>query len=151
MPSVAEVWLADDLARLEENPSPHIQADLYRCGWETGWTPAPLERTPRPYVIHHAVNWASPRGGLTVRMRVSVFAPVLGFIRWPAAEEWGREYVDIPPLTSWWQGAGWLVPDASWLNSPFTASDLTALDRQAARELRHWRDLPRGDALFFEW
>lgn len=150
MASVAKVWLADDLVGLKEDPSPRLQADLYRCARETGWKVGRMEWSAQPYVAHHAVTWTPPHGGVVVQMRVNVLAPIVGFVSLPG-EGWGQPYEDVPPLTLWWQRAGWLVPDATWLNAPFTASELSGLDASNIRELRRWPTLSRGDALFFEW
>ncbi|MPY65815.1 hypothetical protein F8S09_03765 [Deinococcus sp. SDU3-2] len=152
MLSVAEVWLADDLAALGHDPRPSLQADLYRCARETGWTPGHLSNEPQPYVLHGTVDWQERRTGAQVRMRVSGVAPVLGFVPvLPVPYAWESPYLDQPPLTAWWQRAGWLVPDPSWLNATFAAADLRGLPPATARELRQWPNLSRGDALFFEW
>lgn len=151
MGSVAEAWLADDLAGLKDDPSPRLQADLYRCARETGWTPGRMEWSAQPYVVHHAVNWMPPHGQAGVRMRASVFAPVLGFVRPSPDASWGQEYLDRPALTRWWQEAGWLVPDSGWLNASFELPELARLPPDLDRELRRWPTLSRGDALFFEW
>lgn len=150
MASVAEVWLADELAGLKVDPSPHLQVDLHRCARETGWKLGGIEMSAQPYIIHHAVAWTPPHGGADVQMRVGLSAPVLGFVP-SSGSGWGQPYVDVPPLTLWWQRAGWLVPDAPWLNAPYTGSELSGLDASDARELRRWPTLSRGDALFFEW
>jgi len=59
--------------------------------------------------------------------------------------------MNVPLLVSWWQAAGWLIPDAGWLNEPFSPRELEGLAPHDARELRRWHNLSRGDALFFEW
>lgn len=82
-------------------------------------------------------------------MRIHLSVPLLGFAG-ASAGAW-ETYRDVPPLVSWWQAAGWLVPDAGWLNEPFSHGELEGLAPRDARELRRWHTLSRGDALFFEW
>lgn len=161
MPSVAEVWLADDLAGLWEHPLPRLRADLHRFSRETGWRLSPFSATPTGGLLEvHTLE--SPWGDRQVEMRIHRFVPVLGFTdalelacqmkvdasMWVA---WGQTYINPAPFVTWWQSAGWLVPEAAWLNAPYARAELADLDPSDARELGRHHTLSRGDALFFEW
>lgn len=161
MPSVAEVWLADDLARLADQPLPRLQADLHRCARETGWRLKPFAASPQDELME-PFAFQGPHNGPSVEMRVHRVVPVLGFVDddalhasldvWASSwVAWGHLYIGAQPLVAWWQAAGWLTPDASWLNANPTPDDLRALGLIEGPEWKRLQQLSRGDALFFDW
>ncbi|GAA5512264.1 hypothetical protein Dcar01_00978 [Deinococcus carri] len=161
MPTVVEVWLADDLAGLEDHPLPRLHAELHRCARETGWHLQPFSASP-PDKQMESFTLQGPHGGAGAELRFHRVVPVLGFVDAQALQAsldvwasswvaWGHSYINPPPLVAWWQAAGWLTPDAAWLNASPTPEDLRALGLLEGPEWKRSRQLSRGDALFFEW
>ncbi|WP_216317611.1 hypothetical protein [Deinococcus aestuarii] len=161
MASVAELWLVDDLAEMDDLPLPRLQADLYRFTRQTGWGLYPFTASPSDGLMQ-ALTFQAPHQGPSVEMRVHRVVPVLGFVDADALREsmdewasswvaWGHGYINPQPLAGWWQANGWITPDAAWLNARPTPENLQELSLREGPEWRRWRQLSRGDALFFEW
>ena len=168
-PSVAELWLPLLLSRYPTQlPLELIHRAAGRCSRETGWAIGESFASSQQPLVQ-AMTFTSPDGRQQLQLRQHLDIPMIGFIdqqrfkngRQDSAvlrsifdhrnldqASWGYTYLDTP-LSDWWASAGWLVPDATWLNAEPDVGEYARLMPNQPLMLSPEQRLSRGDAMFF--
>ncbi|MDB5046302.1 MAG: hypothetical protein JWQ08_2352 [Deinococcus sp.] len=159
--AVAESWLSNAWSSVQDQSHPQLRSQISRCERETGWTLARWSATPTDENLI-VFTLQAPHRGLRVELRFHWPVPVVGCVSADALDAsldewasswvaWGHEYINPAPLVAWWQAAGWIVPDAAWLNGQPNSEDLALLNMDNDATRKSWRSRSRGDCIFFDF